>query len=110
MLEAEFAKLGGDLQRMRAIIQPYDQEEGAGTWRLRHHYPLMLGETERAVDFYSKALDNREPVALMKALGGAGAHERYPEFFSHPKYQEMLRANGLDPTSISKLNIPPFPF
>lgn len=110
LFEAELAKMDGDMQRASTIIQPYDNEQSQGFWWIRHYYPLILSETERAVEYYSNALENREPVPLMLALGSVGDHKRNPEFYSHPKHQEMLRSNGLDPESIAKLRFPPLPF
>jgi hypothetical protein len=46
----------------------------------------------------------------MRALGGVGDHSLFPEFYNHPGYKEMLKANGLDPASVARIKVPPFPF
>lgn len=110
LFRAYLAMLDGDMQRVQDLVEAYDNEEGVASWWYQSYYPRLLGDSERAVKYYSRALDNNEPQALMKVLGGVGAHEMFPEFYNHPGYAEMLRANGLDPASIANLNLPPFPF
>ena len=110
LFRAFLAMLDGDMQHLQDLVEPYDDEEGVTYWWYQSYYPRLLGDSERAVKYYSRALDNREPWALMRILGGVGEHEMFPEFYNHPDYAEMLRTNGLDPASISELTVPPFPF
>ncbi len=108
--QASQAKLDDNTQSIRTILEPGDKEEGVTSWLNQSYYPLLLGDAERAINYYSNALDNLEPMALRGALGGIGERKTYPEFYNHPKYFEMLQANGLDSASVAKLSIPPFPF
>jgi TolB-like protein/DNA-binding winged helix-turn-helix (wHTH) protein/Tfp pilus assembly protein PilF len=110
LMQATLASLEGDLQRMRDIVRPLDKEEGVTSWLIQRYYPLMLGDTERALEYHSRALTNKEFFALNGALGEVGEHLRHPEYYNHPKYKEMLREIGLDPASIAELKVPPFPF
>jgi len=104
------AWLDGDMQKVQELVKPYDTEEGVTSWFYLSYFPRVLGDYERAIAYHSRALDNGEPWALIRILGSVGEHELIPEYYNHPDYQAMLLANGLDPASVAKLNIPPLPF
>ena len=110
LFQAFFAKMEGDQQLLQDTLGPYDNEDNVTSWFYLSYFPRALGDTRRAVQYYSRALENKEPQALMKAVGAGGEIEMYPEFYKHPDYLEMLRINGLDAASIAKLKVPPLPF
>lgn len=108
--QAFLAELEGDQLRAQDYLRPYDNKNDGNYWFFQSYISRALGDTKRAVQDYSRALENKEPNALMLAVGSGGEIEIYPEFYEHPDYLEMLRINGLDAASNSKLEIPPLPF
>ena len=109
VMKAYFAYLSGDTSGLKALVQ-HEEEKNESTWVVRSHYQLLLGDADKALEYYSRALSNREATALVEILGSKGRRSEFPDFYKHPKYEEMLRANRLDSASIAKLTIPPFPF
>ena len=61
------ARLDGDSQRTQNIVEPLDHEVGVTSWFRQSFYPMLLGDPERAVRYYSTALDNREPEGKLKS-------------------------------------------
>ena len=51
---------------------------------------------------YSMTKDSRLPDPVLR--------QAFPEFYTHPRYQDILKKVGLDDEAVTKLVIPPLPF
>ncbi len=57
----------------------------------------------------SRAIEANEYLAFIN-FRGAFLRELFPEFYTHPRRNEILKKAGLDDEAIAKLVIPPLPF
>lgn len=71
---------------------------------------LCEGDLDGAFGHYRTALRVRENAAINEVRGTLGYRYAFPEFYSDPRFQEMLEEFGLDSISVSKIPMPELPF
>jgi TolB-like protein len=106
--EVILAICDGDLDKAQSISrQPGAHQESAF---IRSYVALWMGEIELALDGIEMALASSEVLAFRFLHGTLVLRRNYPEYFSHPRYAQILVDFGLDKKSISALRIPQLPF
>ena len=70
---------------------------------------LLEGDMDTALDYFDEMLDESEPVLMRDARGTPDTRKLLPEFYSHPRYFEILKKAGLDHESVASLVVPPLP-
>jgi tetratricopeptide (TPR) repeat protein len=110
LVSAFLAFLEGDSQKGVDLLTSLVDEGSVTPWFVKRFAAQALQGTERALECYSNALTGREPGALMNVRGSVALRANNPEFYSHPRYEKMLRDVGLDAASIADFRVPTFPF
>jgi hypothetical protein len=70
---------------------------------------FWLGDADRALNYYARAVDRREPLALVRIHGGVIGRREWPVMYEHPRYKSLLKEVGLDRQALRAIRVPPFP-
>ena len=102
--------LKGDFAKAREMLTQVASDQGYQPYYVRHRYALINGDLDAAFDYYYSAVEDAEPGAIQSIQGRRGYRHVFPEFYSDPRYAQMLKDFGLDPESVANMQIPELPF
>jgi len=68
---------------------------------------LFSRDLDLALQYFARALDNREHLAFTWSQGSAGMRRLFPWFYESEQRQAMLQPYGLDEASIGRLRVTP---
>jgi tetratricopeptide (TPR) repeat protein len=103
-----YSLLKGDVGKAEDILMAIINSEGDTQWGMKSQAAGLLEDVDRAVQYYEKALTNRDPYVLMSVhyrSQGLG-----PAFYRHPGFEQAVRDAGLDAASVARLTVPALPF
>jgi TolB-like protein len=110
IFEALLSALEGDLDHVKKVLETTKNSSEHQSFYFKSNVALLEGEIGLALDYYEMAMSSAEAIALRYIHGNPISRTTRPEFFTHPRYDQMLVNFGLDKKSISALRIPPLPF
>ena len=71
----------------------------------------LKGEIDTALDQFEDLIDQSVYSIIKDArLPDPVLRQEFPEFYTHPRYYDILKQVGLDDEAVAKLIIPPLPF
>ena len=102
--------LDGDFAKAREIVSTPAAKEGYQPYYVRSRLALIERDLDAAFDYYYSAIEDAEPGAIQSIQGRRGYRRVFPEFYSDPRYAQMLKDYKLDPESVARMQIAELPF
>jgi TolB-like protein len=107
--QALAAYVEGDLNRAREIVIPLKSGSDYRQHCILSWVAVIDDDLDLAFDEYRKGLEAGEGCAFLQVHGSLPYRKTFPDFFTHPRYMQMLEEFGLDPRSVAQLQIPDLP-
>lgn len=102
--------LQGDFDSARQLAGSLRQAGGYLSHRIKALASLAEQDIDGALAHYRDGILAAEQGALSMVQGPASWRLVFPEYFSDPRYMEMLKEFKLDPHTTSKIQVPELPF
>ena len=109
LFQAALADLEGDEQEVLRLVKGREPGENVESSWPEYLYARAVGDTDRALTYYERAVDRREPPALVRIHGSVLDRRVMPDMYEHPRYKSLLREMGLDREALKEIRVPPFP-
>ena len=100
------AYLKGEFSGASDIVSKINSNRGYVPFLTQHEVALVERNVDKAADLYRKAVSAGEFAAMLWHRDTALINNIFPEFVTHPAYQDTLRQIHLDETSTRNLTIP----
>jgi hypothetical protein len=71
---------------------------------------MVEQDIDGALANWHMAIRAAEQSAMTYVRGTMGQRRTFPELFTDPRYNQMLKDFNLDPVSIAKIHVPELPF
>jgi tetratricopeptide (TPR) repeat protein len=107
---ALFSYLRDDFAQAREIISRAKRVSGYQPFLQKHYIALIERDLDGAVEYYAKAIDAFEGMAIIEHRDTCFMNRVFPEFVAYAPYQRILREIGLDSESAAEIKIPELPF
>ncbi len=116
--EALLRRLQGDNRRaaelladLRNASSPVSKDYGGLSYSDQQEAALILGRLDDALHFFDKAMAAGEQQAISGTYGGYHAFRKiFPEYYSDPRYIEILEKYHADDASLAEVAVPGLPF
>ena len=102
--------LKGDFQAAMELASPTQTASAYLPHYSRFLVALLKQDIDEAFLQYNASIEAAEPAGIQSIQGRADLRRTFPEFFSDPRYNEMLQKYGLDPASVAKMSLADLPF